>query len=178
VRGALGTEPELVLDPCLQFAEHVDTSAAADEEPYALIYGHHFPAWLKTALQAWSRERGIRLLSVGYRNGWADEQWISAGPAEFAALMAGASAVVTNFFHGCVFALVNRKPFVSAPSAYRANKVRDLAAALGAEDRIVDQDTPNSRLYALLETAPGDPVSRRITELRQRSGAFLDAALA
>ena len=174
---ATGTAPELVLDPCLQFVEHVEAPAISSPRPYALVYGHGFPDWLITRLQRWSLSTGIRLVSVGYRNACADEQRISAGPDEFAGLMAGASSVITNFFHGCVFALLNRKPFISAPSAYRFNKVRDLAAALGMEHRLVSGETPQRRFAELLDTPPERGVTDRMDELSHRSGSFLDAAL-
>ena len=120
----------------------------------------------------------MRVVSIGYRNALADEQRLDAGPAEFAALMAGAAAVVTNFFHGCVFALLNGKPFATAPSAYRFNKVRDLTAAVGATDRILASDAVDTQLDALLAAPPPPRVADAIAGLRARSHAFLDAALA
>jgi len=51
----------------------------------------------------------VRLVSLGYANDFTDEQRIAAGPIEFARTMGGARAVITNFFHGCVFALINGK---------------------------------------------------------------------
>jgi hypothetical protein len=143
-----------------------------------LVYGFGFPAWLQGAVRRWSRRFGIRLLSVGYRNDWADEQLIGAGPLDFAALAAGARAVITNFFHGCVFALLNGKPFVSVPSAYRFNKVTDLAAALGAERHLVREETPERDYDALLEAPLDRGIADRIGMLRRRSTVYLDAALA
>jgi hypothetical protein len=180
VRGAASREAELVLDPVLQFPDIARAEAPADAEsgrPYALVYGHGFPDWLQSMVVQWSRLTGIRLVSVGYRNPWADEHRIDACPREFAALVAGANAVITNFFHGCVFALVHGKPFVAAPSAYRFNKVRDLASALGAQRHIVTDATSSGELHALLGSALSSEISERIASSRQRSSAFLDAAL-
>ena len=178
VTGATGMEPALVLDPCLQFPEVVAPVDPGEPGPYAVVYGHGLPDWLARAVRRWSEAAGVRLVSVGYRNDWADAQRIDAGPAEFAGLMAGAAAIVTNFFHGCVFALINAKPFVSAPSEYRFNKVRDLAAKLGAEHRIVTAATPLDQVAALLDTPLEQPVADRIAALRQESARFLDAAFA
>ena len=177
VHGSTGVDAELVLDPCLQFAGVAKAEPGEQREPYALVYGHGFPDWLTAAVRRWAKSSGIRLLSVGYRNSFADEQLISAGPLEFARLMSGAQAVITNFFHGCVFALINGKPFVTAPSDYRLNKVRDLAIALAAEDRIVQASTGQREFDHLLSRPPGPRVSRRIEELRHRSSEFLSAAL-
>lgn len=137
---ALGQEPATVLDPCLQFPEVARAAPAEAGRPYALVYGHVFPGWLQEQVTAWSRRSGVELLSLGYRNDWVERHLIEAGPQEFAQLMAGARAVVTNFFHGCVFALVNDKPLVTSPSDYRFNKVRDLTAALDARAHIVTAD--------------------------------------
>jgi hypothetical protein len=178
VQGALGAEPELVVDPVLLYPQAIRTNGHTEPAPYALVYGHGFPEWLATAVTRWSRRRGRRLLSVGYRNDWADEQRLDAGPDEFAALMAGADAVVTNFFHGCVFALVNGKPWVSTPTAYRFNKIRDLAAALDAGDHIVREDVTDARLDELLSAPLSATIGDRMTVLRERSRAFLAAALA
>src|SRR3954471_11874174 len=112
VRGGTGLEPALVLDPCLQFPQWPAAERPRDGR-YAVVYGHGFPAWLKKRARRWADRRGLRLVSIGYLNNWADEQLVTAGPIEFAGLMAGARAVVTNFFHGCIFALLNGKPWVS-----------------------------------------------------------------
>ena len=117
------------------------------------------------------------MLSIGYRNDWADDHRIEAGPEEFAGLIAGAAAVATNFFHGCVFALVNDKPFVSAPSAYRFNKVRDLAAKLGAERHVVVEQTPAAHYEALLGEPIAPAVRDRIAALREASAGYLATAL-
>ena len=177
VRGGTEREPELVLDPCLLYP------APAKAEPieaadYAVIYGHGFPSWLKRRARHWSRRTGKRLISIGYSNDFADEQRIADGPAEFAQLMAGASAVITNFFHGCVFALLNGKPWASAPSDYRSIKIPDLAATLGAEHRLVDDETDDRAFAQLLDTPVKQSVQDRIGRLRTRSEAYLDAALA
>lgn len=178
VSEALGVEPALVLDPCLQFAEFIPSEPSRRERPYAVIYGHGFPEWLQRTVREWARAREIELLSVGYESDWADSQLLTAGPMEFAALIAGASAVVTNFFHGCVFALVRDKPLVTSPSDYRFNKIRDLAAALDVRDRIVDEGSGQQVIEHLLDTPPGPKLAERVGELRARSNAFLDAALA
>jgi hypothetical protein len=175
VLGGTAREPTVVLDPVLQFGRRPDNASSGD---YAVVYGHSFPAWLKRLVRRWAERRGFKLLSVGYSNDWADEQLIACGPIEFARIMAGARAVVTNFFHGCVFALLHGKPWASCPSDYRAIKIPDLAATLGAEHRLIDEQTPPAMLAELLETPLQQGVAATIDRLRARSDAFLDAALA
>ncbi|MBB3691741.1 polysaccharide pyruvyl transferase family protein [Sphingomonas sp. BK580] len=178
VESALGATPPLVLDPVLQFGDRVHAAASpSGEGGYALVYGHGFPEWLQRQMRDWSRRSGVRLVSIGYRNDWADEQDIAAGPEEFARRAASASALVTNFFHGCVFALNNRTPFVTAPSPYRFNKVRDLAAALDARRHIVAPELEAADYDTLLGAPPAPAVYDRIEALRAESFDYLRHAL-
>lgn len=177
VRNGTELAPEMVLDPCLQFSEVIPSNQSGEEEPFALVYGYQFPDWLQAGVRQWARRRRLKLVSIGYSNGFADEQRIAAGPQDFARLMAGAKAVVTNFFHGCVFALLNGKPWASAPSDYRSIKIPDLAASLGAQRRVVDEGTPDSELSDLLDRPVRAEVEANIREARARSNDYLDAAL-
>jgi len=175
VQDALQLDPPLVLDPCLQFAPAAADASAGGS---VLIYGHSFEPWFAAAVRAAAERHGVRLLSIGYRNDWADDQWLDAGPDEFAQAMAGAHAVVTNFFHGCVFGLINGKPLLATPSAYRRNKVLALAQTLGAERHLAGEATAAERYAELLVEPPDRGVQARLAALRRASDAYLDHALA
>ncbi len=175
IRSGLGRDPELVLDPCLQFPP--PGVSRRGESPFLALYGHSFPDWFARAVRNHAEARGLRVVSIGYRNDWADDQRIEAGPEEFSAWIAASAGVATNFFHGCVFALHHRRPFVCAPSAYRFNKVRDLTTRLGAGRHLVEEGMP-PEVYAALLDRPLDPaIDARIAALRARSSAYLEAAL-
>lgn len=177
IRDALGHDAELVLDPCLQFPDVPRAQARGQESDFAVVYGHSFPDWFKTGVRAWAKARGRRLVSVGYANDWADEQRLEADPDEFSRWIAGARAVATTFFHGCVFSLLHDKPFVCAASDYRSNKVRSLVSIIGAEERLMEEDSPLSGYHAALDGPLDAAVSRRIDDLRARSSAYLDNVL-
>ena len=91
--------------------------------------------------------------------------------------MAGASAVATNFFHGCVFSLLNGKPFVTAPSDYRFNKVRDLVTLLDAQVHMVSENTEREQYDDLLGGGLAWQIGNRIAELRAASNTYLDHVL-
>ena len=173
VEQATGRTPPLVLDPVLHFppAPHPPLRRA----PYALVYGHEFPEWLGPAARDWARARGLALLSVGYRAPFADEHWLEASPAGFACAVAGASAVITSMFHGCVFALNAKLPFVAVPSPYRVAKLADLVALVGAGRHLLDSPAP---LAPLLDVPLAPTIEGAIAALRLRSQATLRAALA
>lgn len=180
IAAALDVEPELTLDPCLQFPlpRLRPESESPAREPYVAVYGHNFTDRFGREVRRWAKAQGHVLVSVGYRNDWADEQWLAAGPHDFARLMKGARAVATNFFHGCVFALRNGTPFVCEPSPYRSRKIHDLLAQVGGEHHLVSAETPADGYDALLLDAVEPHVLRRIGRLRRSTDAYLDAALA
>jgi len=179
IKNAMGFEPDLVLDPCLQFPIHAEKRDLSHiKGPYVAVYGHNFSDYYIRKIKEWATNRNIKLISIGYRNDWADEQWLTADPHDFANFIAGAEAVVTNFFHGCVFALNNQKPFVCETSSYRSIKVQGLLQTVGGEQHLVDESTP-SEVYNLRLTAPlNSHIPKRIAELREISDSYIDAALA
>lgn len=180
VRQALGRTPALVLDPCLLLPAETpcQTASLALPAPRTLaVYGHGFSAGFAARVRRWARERDMTLVSIGYRNDWCDVQWLEAGPQEFADFISGAEAVATNFFHGCVFALRHGKPFACEASSYRAIKIRDLLALLGAEDRLTSEATPAERWESCLSQPPGEAVENRLAALRRLSLAYLARAL-
>jgi len=177
VRGGTGGEPEMVLDPCLAFPPPAMPGNGERWSDFALVYGHGFPSWLAQRVRTWANRTGVRLVSIGYSNEWADEQRIGASPSEFAEGVGSARAVVTNFFHGCVFAMLNGKPWATVPSDYRSIKIPDLVRLLGAEDRLVDEQTSDEDFTELLNTPVQAEVRGRIERHRARSEAYLDAAL-
>lgn len=178
VRDALGVEPELVLDPCLQFPPVTPEPEQERERPYVALYGHNFPDWYGEAVRAWADLRGYRIVSIGYRSPYADEQAIDAGPDDFSRLIGRAAAVATNFFHGCVFALLHNRPFATVSSAYRSNKVRDLMRTVGAEPHLTTMPDDAARIGDLLGTPLDPAIADRIAALRRQSDTYLAHALA
>ena len=178
VTNALGVEPAIVLDPCLQFAlEPEARTCDAVRAPYVAVYGHSFSASFAHEIRRWAQHRKRPLISIGYRNAWADAQWITADPHDFAHFMAHADVVATNFFHGCVFALRHMKPFVCAMSPYRSQKLHGLMATIGGETYLLTDDTP-SAVYDAHLGEPLDPAMlHTIDRLRHTSHTYLNQAL-
>jgi hypothetical protein len=183
---ALGVEPELVLDPCLQFvgpanapdSDRREPREADDRRRFVAVYGHTFSGSFCRQVRRWARSRGYRLVSVGYRNDWADEQAIAAGPHDFADVLARAEAVATNFFHGCVFALRNRTPFVCEMSPYRSSKICDLLTMIGGTRHLVSEATTPAAYDRCLSEPVAPDVLRRIAGFRRSTDVYLNASLA
>lgn len=178
INNALGIEPSIVLDPCLQFPVHPDKRDVTHlPQQYIAVYGHNFSEFFIKEIRAFAALKDLPLISIGYRNDWADEQWLTADPHDFAHFMANAEAVTTNFFHGCVFALRNKKPFVCETTPYRSIKVQGLMEQVGGEKHLVAEDTPTSVYTTQLSEPLASNITQKIAELRKSSNAYLDEAL-
>ncbi|MDR0182629.1 polysaccharide pyruvyl transferase family protein [Lysobacter arvi] len=173
---ALGTQIEVVLDPCLAFPPGPEAGNTTGS-PYLALYGHGFSPAFAEAVRAWARRRGWPVVSIGYRNEWADRHWIEAGPHEFATFMANAGAVATGFFHGCVFALRHRRPFVCEGSWYRGTKLRCLMRQVGGERHLLGPTPTMHDVATLLDAPLPSHIETRIAALRRSSRRFLRDAL-
>jgi hypothetical protein len=178
INNALGIEVPIVLDPCLQFPIHPEERNLAHlPQQYIAVYGHNFSPFFIKEIQQFAAGKKLPLISIGYRNDWADEQWLTADPHDFAHFIANAAAVTTNFFHGCVFALRNKKTFVCETTPYRSIKVQGLMEKVGGERHLVMEDTPTS-VYTSQLNEPLEPgITQKIAQLRQSSNTYLDEAL-
>ncbi len=102
-----------------------------------------------------------------------------AGPEEYLADLAGASAVVSDSFHALMFSCIFRKPvkIVTRSSAERARmsaRMRDFAERYGLADVIESEVPTQAFAFARPDYAA---VWREIEKDRVRSLAFIDRAL-
>ena len=178
VRTSTGSEPEIVLDPCLQFPLEPDERESIPiTSNYAAVYGHNFSPEFITSIRSWARKRNMRLVSIGYRNNWAHKQWLTADPHDFANFIGRAKAVITNFFHGCVFALRNLKPFVCEAAPYRHNKLTSLMNTIGGERHLVHASAVEQSYIDVLDNPLEPSISANIDRLRMRSTRYLNTAI-
>lgn len=135
VRTLTGRDPTLVLDPTflIDFGR-VTTGGRMVGGSYLLVYAQ-LPGPCAAMVREIARRRSLKIVSAGYAFPGADRAFIGAGPAEFLRLYRDASFVATSFFHGTIFAVLNRLPFVSFLKADKSIKVTDLLERIGLEGR-------------------------------------------
>jgi len=109
---------------------------------------------------------------------WADRIVYTAGPAEWLNLVKNAAFVYTDSFHGTVFAMKYRKPFLAYyTEESRAERLRDLAERYGIDHSVVRslQDTLERKC---LEIPPDyESVTDQINRHRRMSLSFLKESL-
>ena len=176
VERALGFAPPLTLDPCLQWPQFIAPNSQGGEE-YLAVYGHNFSPQFVSNARRFAQAHGLKIVGIGYRNDWADEQWLDAGPHDFAQFMARAAGVATNFFHGCVFALLNAKPLAAEVTDYRSVKITELLETVGASAHLTGAATSPGEFEALLSAPISAVIVENIAALRRASAAYLERAL-
>lgn len=149
---------------------------------YLLVYDLRMDAGAGLErVEAIAQEKGLSLLVLPGDNRIEDASFAAVGPAEFVYLIAHATAVVTDSFHGACFSLLFGKPFLGVVRPVAASwmdmsaRFDTLLSAYGLEQRRVAQaeEITAERLFA---DDMGD-VPRRIRERRKIGTAFLENAL-
>lgn len=184
VQACTGHSPAIVLDPTLihQFDDVIPEKRVVVGD-YLVVYGYEgrldAPAEVE-AIQKFAARHRLRTVSAGAFHGWCDEN-VVVSPFELLKLFNDAAFIVTDTFHGSIFAMKGKRPFATFvrdpnPLGSNANKVRYLLEQFGMESRVVNDP---SGLASLLETpAPYTVFDERLHALRKHSRGFLDAALA
>ena len=99
------------------------------------------------------------------------EEWLRA--------FAQADFVVTDSFHGCVFSIIHRKPFIAVANEGRGiDRFTSLLGYLGLQDRLVfSMEDYRQKRSALLAPIDFAPVAEKLAQAQETSLAFLKEAL-
>lgn len=99
------------------------------------------------------------------------EEWLRA--------FAQADFVITDSFHGCVFSIIHRKPFIAIANEGRGiDRFTSLLGYLGLQDRLVfSMEDYRQKRSALLAPIDFAPVAEKLAQAQESSLAFLKEAL-
>lgn len=99
------------------------------------------------------------------------EDWLRA--------FAQADFVVTDSFHGCVFSIIHRKPFIAIANGERGiDRFTSLLGYFGLQDRLVfSMEDYRQKRSALLAPIDFAPVAEKLAKAQETSLAFLREAL-
>lgn len=158
---------ELVLDPTFLYDFTSREKVFELGCNYMLVYTYGFPDKVVAEIKAYAKKHSLTIVSAGFYHSWADRN-IPCTPFEFLSIIKSATCVVTDTFHGSIFALKYRKNFVS----YGRNKkkVRYLLESLGLSDSLVDAGHLDGR--RLIETNYSN-LDNKLQPLIDQSHAYL-----
>lgn len=173
-----GRDVPVVLDPTLLLSQNDWSALAAnsDDPPYLLCYFVSPPGELAGLIPELKDSLGVgavQLAGARRKVPGVDRIVFDAGPREFLSLFQNAACIVTNSFHGAAFSIQFQKPFYCSAGGGEdglASRTGSLLQTLGLTRRMVT-GTPDQP-----EIDYG-PVTERLQTERERSLAFLRAAL-
>lgn len=170
-----GCKCDLVLDPTMlvdctafeQFAKDVI------KFKYILIYSFGIiQEGFKDQIIQYAAKYHLKIVSIGTYLSWADVV-VAASPEQFVQYYKQASFVVTNTFHGTLFAIIFNKQFVAITK--KKNKINEIIELLGIEEYATDTC---DEVYGLFDNKIDyNKVNSLIRDNQQHSMFFIDDML-
>jgi hypothetical protein len=170
-------------DPTLLVPSYVSLLTPSNLGQYAFTYFLRGGDAANQILRQVSAELGLPM----YAPFLTQQRWkleaklIQLGPCEWLSHIQNSRFVVTNSFHGTIFAILFRRPFIAVSLSGRKQhlsvRLTSLLQRLGLEDRFVTESEPNKIRRLLREEIDWESVSSRIAEWRTEAEQFWDEAL-
>lgn len=176
---------EWVLDPTLLMEDYEPITAPAPfRQKFVLMLNLQNNPLLNQAAEYVSNETGYPLVVL---NNLSMKFWSLKGkrcypsPEGYLGLIKSAECVVTNSFHGTVFSVLFRKPFLttslSEAKADKNNRMTGLLASCGLTGRFINKFSNATISKALSEKIDWVQTNRSIETQRKSSLNFLNTAL-
>lgn len=167
-----------VVDPTLLLTA-ADYDAIAEKriipEKYLLLYARRYNSTMTEYAEKLAKENGWKIIDISLRATNAErghQMFYEAGVEEFLSLVKHAEYVVTNSFHGMIFGVQYRRPFVVFSREQCDTKIEELLALFGLSDRMLVDGTESFR-----DPIDYDAVHANIAAARKPSIEFLKAEL-
>ena len=166
-----------VIDPTLLLTAEDYESIIAEsqlEEKYILLYSRRYSPKMEEYAEQLAKEEGLKIVDISLRAVNAEKGHImryDAGVEEFLSLIKHAEYIVTNSFHGMIFSVQFRRPFVVFSREQCDNKIEEILSLIGLCDRILIEGTEQ------FKPIDYDEVHKRIGIARNDSLDFLKMEL-
>jgi len=184
VEQAIGRQTANVPDPTLlhgDYSELTNSSIPVQEGAYVFCYALRSPDNIRPTADLAAKRLDCTILSAHNPH----RRWVEIGrtvypdPAEWVALLKNARFVVTNSFHGTVFSLLFKKPFIVAgltgdKAAANARAI-NLLRAVGLEERLTASFTEENVEKLMSREIDWAAVDERLAGLRSAGELFLRA---
>lgn len=138
VKNVMGTNPPIVADPTLMYDfSKIPVRNIEYKFPYILVYAYKLREQEIKSIILFARQKKLRLISIAYFNPWCDENRIDIGPFEWLSYFQKAEYVLTSTFHGTIFSIIYKKPFVTSGHKIILNKLSAILEITKLNDRLV-----------------------------------------
>lgn len=144
-------------------------------EKYLLLYARRYNPAMNEYAEKLAEKNGWKIIDISLRATNAErghQMFYEAGVEEFLSLVKHAEYVVTNSFHGMIFSVQYRRPFVVFSREQCDTKIEELLALFGLSDRMLVNGTESFR-----DKIDYDNVHANIASARKESIEFLKTEL-
>ena len=178
VREHVKVRAERTIDPTLLAEASLYDCLIAElqmQEKYILLYSRRYNKAMEQYAEQVSKQKGVKLVEISIRATNADKGHImryDAGVEEFLSLVKHAECVITNSFHGVIFAVQMRTPFYCFSREQGDTKIGEVLELFGLSERIVLGGTEK-----ISPDIDYDLVHQRIAEARKPAAEYLRYAL-
>ena len=178
VRRHVNVRAERTIDPTLLAEPSLYDSLISEpqmNEKYVLLYSRRYNQKMEIFAEWLAIEKGLKLVEISIRATNAGKGHImryDAGVEEFLSLVKNAEYVVTNSFHGAIFAVQLRTPFYCFSREQGDTKIAEVLDLFGLSDHIMVDGTEE-----VPEGIDYDAVHARLAEARKPAEDYLRYAL-
>jgi hypothetical protein len=178
VKEHVNVRAERTIDPTLLAEASLYDSIIAEpqmKEKYILLYSRRYNRSMELYAEQMAKQKGLKLVEISIRATNAVKGHImryDAGVEEFLSLVKHAECVITNSFHGVIFAVQLRTPFYCFSREQGDTKIGEVLDLFGLSERIMIDGTEK-----VSSEINYDSVHQRIAEARKPAAEYLKYAL-
>lgn len=178
VKEHVGVRAERTIDPTLLAEASLYDKIIGEpqmQEKYILFYSRRYNKYMEQYAERMAKEKGLKLVEISIRATNSAKGHVmryDAGVEEFLSLVKHAECVITNSFHGVIFAVQLRTPFYCFSREQGDTKIGEILNLFGLNNRIMidgSEKVPYEIDY--------DTVHQRIAEARKPAEDYLKYAL-
>ena len=164
-------DPTLLLDRC-DYEKIM--KEVKQEKPYILLYSREYNPDMVRFADKLAKKYGLKVIEISLRiqNFYKHKMAYNTGVDEFLGLVNNAEYVITNSYHGAIFAMQFRREYYVFSRSGCSNKIKVLLENVGLQDRMLDSSHCEEQ-----KKIDYDDVWRRIAVRRIDSIAYLKEAL-
>jgi len=171
-----------LLDPTLllnkkEWLEALNINETVEKAPYVFVYTLKKDKFVREIVRKVSLSLNLKVVVIDqdpYLGYDADNHIQDAGPKEYIELLSGASFVITNSFHGTVFSVNFKVPFIAIKPESGLNRIEGFLKNVDLQNRLI---LNNENLNEIITTPLDFEKShKKLTLLRQTTKAYLDNA--
>jgi len=145
------------------------TSPRLIPEKYILLYSRRYNKEMDEFTDKLAEQYGYRVVEISLRatNSYKHKMFYEAGVEDFLSLTKYAEIIVTNSYHGAIFAIQTQRPFYVFCREQANTKIPQMLHLLGLSDRLVS--SPGQKNHEPNYCS----VNEKLNELREESLSFL-----